>query len=97
MEAETSGQYEVEPQNELLGTEVYQSGSEDIDTVESDVRFYDWQKHKDFSKSTLKLLAPKESKEEESKNRRKLYRILGTVNLHALAIKFDSTGFPIVI
>jgi hypothetical protein len=61
------------------------------------VRLYDWQKHKDFSKSMLKLLAPKETKEEESKNRRKLYRILGTVNLHAVAIKFDSTGFPYLL
>jgi hypothetical protein len=36
METETSGEYEVEPQNELLGTEVYQSESEHIDTVEDE-------------------------------------------------------------
>ena len=44
METETSGEYEVEPQNELLGTELYQSESSHINTVEDEMKrkLFEW-------------------------------------------------------
>jgi hypothetical protein len=76
------------------------------------VKRFNWERHRNFSKRILNHFSPvetsidKETDEkrtrlrtsaEMSSERKKAYQILGTINLHAVGIKFNKKGVPYIL